>query len=164
MIVMDPPRFDTFRGKRITTAHLVSTLPGAEGTAELVAFAKSIGMLERWIQYRGEPKEHFDLMGNRCERAVKLGAVVSRLLVGATIRAKREGRAEVRWFGHRATPGSHAGNLLTLAVALHTSRSALKREATKAEGYLGIDPEYREADDPFYQEEPPALPSPDDPG
>ncbi len=89
MIVMDRPRTDTFRGKQITTAHLASTLIGAEGTAELIAFALSIGMKERWIQHRGEPREHFDLMGSRCEMAIQAGATVDRNLLGHTIGAKR---------------------------------------------------------------------------
>ena len=89
MIVMDAPRTDTFRGKQITTAHLVSTLLGAEGTAELVAFAESIGMRRAWIQHEGEPREHFDLMGSRCERAIKAGATVDRNLLASTIGAKR---------------------------------------------------------------------------
>lgn len=89
MIVMDPPRPDTFRGRKITTAHLVSTLLGAEGTAELVAFAKRIGMKEAWIQHRGEPHEHFDLMGSKCDAAVEAGATVDKYALVNAIRAKR---------------------------------------------------------------------------
>ena len=90
MIVMDPPRQDTFRGRTITTAHLLSTLPGDEGTAELVAFATRIGLQERWIQHRGEPREHFDLMGARCDAAIRAGATVDRRLLGLTLIQKRE--------------------------------------------------------------------------
>lgn len=90
MIVMDPPRTDTFRGRKITTAHLVSTLLGAEGTAELIAFAKRIGMKEAWIQHRGEAKEHFDLMGSAVSAAIKAGATVDKHALVAAIQAKRE--------------------------------------------------------------------------
>ena len=90
MIIMDPPHQDTFRGRTIITAHLVSSLVGAEGTAELIAFAKRIGMREAWIQHRGEDKEHFDLMGSRCEAAQQAGATVDKHALVAAIRAKRE--------------------------------------------------------------------------
>lgn len=89
MIVMDSPRQDTFRGKQITTAHLVSTLVGPEGTAELIAFATSLGMKESWIQHRGEPREHFDLMGSKCGLAIRRGAVVDKYALVNAMRAKR---------------------------------------------------------------------------
>lgn len=89
MIVMDTPRTDTFRGKPIRTAHLVSTLVGPDGTAELIAFATSIGMREAWIQHRGEPREHFDLMGSRCGVAILRGAVVDKYALVNAMRAKR---------------------------------------------------------------------------
>lgn len=57
------------------SCHMGSTLAGEAGTAELVAFAKRIGMKPAWIQHRGRVTEHFDLVANRRERAVKLGAV-----------------------------------------------------------------------------------------
>lgn len=89
MIVMDPPRPDTFRGRQISTAHLVSTLHGAEGTAELLAFAASIGLRASWIQYPGTHREHFDLMGTKCWAAKNAGAVEDRRLLGQTLLAKR---------------------------------------------------------------------------
>lgn len=89
MIIMDPPRKDIFRGRTIRTAHLVSTLHGAEGTAELLTFARQLGMKEEWIQRRGTPREHFDLMGSRCDAAQAAGAVVDRNLLGRTIGEKR---------------------------------------------------------------------------
>lgn len=94
MIVMDPPRIDVFRGRRVTTAHLLSTLHGKEGTRELVAFAASIGMDPAWIQRRGEPREHFDLLGKeRCGRAQAAGATVDRRLLAETLGAKRRAYA-----------------------------------------------------------------------
>jgi len=90
MIVMDSPRIDVFRGRRVTTAHLVSTLPGRAGTEELVAFARGIGMDPAWIQHPGEPREHFDLLGvARCNRAHRACATVDRRTLGLTISRKR---------------------------------------------------------------------------
>jgi len=89
MLVMDTPRPATFRGKRILTAHLLSTLPGGAGTAELLAFAKKLGMKAEWIQHRGGYNEHFDLMGTRCQAAKEAGALVDRAVVARTIREKR---------------------------------------------------------------------------
>ena len=89
MLVMDTPRPATFRGKRILTAHLLSTLPGGAGTAELLAFAKKLGMKAEWIQHRGGYNEHFDLMGTRCQAAREAGALVNRAVVARTIREKR---------------------------------------------------------------------------
>lgn len=74
MIVHDTPRDVTFRRFK-RTAHMASDLPGAEGTAELLAFAKRIGLQERWIQNRGTPTEHFDLFDAAIGRAIKAGSV-----------------------------------------------------------------------------------------
>ena len=43
------------------SSHLVSDLPGEAGTAELVAFARGIGMRATWLQKAGTPHEHFDV-------------------------------------------------------------------------------------------------------
>lgn len=84
MLVMDPPRPATFRGKRILTAHLLSTLPSGAGTSELLAFAKKLGMKAEWMQHRGGYNEHFDLMGTRCQAAKEAGALVDRAVVART--------------------------------------------------------------------------------
>lgn len=58
------------RGRSVVSAHLM-----ADTTDRLVAFALSIGLQERWIQHRGEHKEHFDLMGEAmCVKAEAAGA------------------------------------------------------------------------------------------
>ncbi len=58
------------RGKSVLSAHLM-----ASTTDELIAFAARIGLREEWIQYRGERKEHFDLMGQaKCDQALAAGA------------------------------------------------------------------------------------------
>lgn len=89
MIIMDPPRQDVFRGRPITTAHLISTLHSAEGTAELLAFARRIGLRPAWLQHPGTYREHFDLMGARCEAAKLAGAVEDQRLLGETLAVKR---------------------------------------------------------------------------
>lgn len=82
MIVIDP-LFDTapytragtprcFRNTR--SCHMQSTLPGSEGTAELVTFARRIGLRPEWIQHAGRPTEHFDLTAGKRAAAVRAGA------------------------------------------------------------------------------------------
>lgn len=65
----------------------------ADTTDELVAFAVSIGLRPSWIQYRGTPKEHFDVTSGKRWQAVRNGAV--EIHYGregvALMRAKRDG-------------------------------------------------------------------------
>lgn len=56
-------------------SHLLSDLPGAEGTRELLAFAEQLGVDPRWIQNEGTATEHFDLREPMRQRALALGAV-----------------------------------------------------------------------------------------
>ena len=85
------PRAGRRRGKDTITAHLFSTIPGPAGTAELIAFAKSIGFRERWIQDRGTHREHFDLIGEGpIKRAREAGAKeVTIRAFGKVLRSKR---------------------------------------------------------------------------
>lgn len=74
MIVRDEAyhRGLVFYGRKTPSCHMFSNLPGEEGTAELVAFATSIGMQAKWIQNPGHRHEHFDIWGKRvadCDRA-----------------------------------------------------------------------------------------------
>lgn len=100
MIVVDAPFKDTpssgsRKGRVSSCSHMMSDIVGPDGTAELVAFARSIGMQESWIQYRGKPREHFDLIGNAMiQKALSAGAkqVTGRDLI-PIIRSKR---AEVK--------------------------------------------------------------------
>jgi len=46
----------------------------ADTTEELLAMAAAIGVNEKWIQYPGTAKEHFDICLSKRARAVKLGA------------------------------------------------------------------------------------------
>ncbi|HKD75458.1 MAG TPA: DUF4031 domain-containing protein [Ktedonobacterales bacterium] len=57
-----------------TMFHLLSDIPGASGTTELLAFARSIGGRDAWIQGPGTYREHFDLFGEWAERALDHGA------------------------------------------------------------------------------------------
>ena len=59
-------------GRPTKSCHLL-----ADTTEELIEFAKSIGLKERWIQHPGTPKEHFDIMSQRkVNQAIRLGAEV----------------------------------------------------------------------------------------
>lgn len=82
MICVDP-LFDTKPYTRPGTprcfrntlsCHMFSDLPGEEGTRELVAFARRIGLKPEWIQHRGSHLEHFDLVERRRVAAVAAGA------------------------------------------------------------------------------------------
>lgn len=58
MIIMDTPfevRFRRFR----RASHLVSTMPAEMGAAELLAFARGIGLRDSWLQHAGTAREHF---------------------------------------------------------------------------------------------------------
>lgn len=87
-IIHDPPfAWDKARGE---SCHLISTLPGTEGTAELLAFGAQIGIPDIAIQYEGSHREHFDLFGPRIAEADKAGAAqVSYGDLARAIRAKR---------------------------------------------------------------------------
>ncbi len=73
---------------------MISTLPGKEGSAELVAFVEKIGLKRKWIQKPGSHREHFDLNERAHNDALEAGAmqVDWRILVRA-IRAKKEGQS-----------------------------------------------------------------------
>lgn len=75
------------------SSHLISTLPGAKGSAELVAFVEKIGLKRKWIQKSGTHREHFDLNERAHNEALEAGAVQVdwRTLVRA-IRAKKDGK------------------------------------------------------------------------
>lgn len=74
-------------------SHLMSDLPGQDGTAELVAFAQRLGLRPAWIQHPGTPIEHFDLIDSKRRQALRLGAVSIRYgHEGAALtKAKRQG-------------------------------------------------------------------------
>jgi uncharacterized protein DUF4031 len=83
LIVVDPlfstapfTKASTPRCFRNTQAsHMMTTLEGEAGRAELVAFARRLGLKPEWIQYPGTRRQHFDLVASKRARAVQLGAV-----------------------------------------------------------------------------------------
>ncbi|MEL6348935.1 MAG: DUF4031 domain-containing protein [Myxococcota bacterium] len=59
----------TLYGRRVRSCHLM-----ADSTAELLQLAQDLGLKADWIQHRGTPKEHFDLLGVRMmDKARRLG-------------------------------------------------------------------------------------------
>lgn len=91
MILLDRPR--DWGWAYGASAHLISSLPGKAGSAELAAFAEQVGLRPQWLQRAGTEYEHFDLTQTRCQRALRCGArlVTSRELI-AVIRVKRGSR------------------------------------------------------------------------
>lgn len=71
--------------------HLLSDIPGPEGSRELRAFAVPLGFRERWVQYSGSYREHFDVTARDAQTMLARGDV--RLLtnreLGALLAAKR---------------------------------------------------------------------------
>lgn len=94
MIVVDPPqryqKAGLLRGRPFTSSHMISTLAGAEGRRELVAFGRRIGMREAWLQKPGTYLEHFDVMNSRYQDAIREGALAVGLAkTGQLMVAKR---------------------------------------------------------------------------
>ena len=87
-IFLDPP-LDW--GHRFgPSSHLLSDLPGVDGTCELTEFGFQIGLEPAWLQLRGSAKEHFDLFGPRIDWAIEAGAsLVHRRHIVYIIRAKQ---------------------------------------------------------------------------
>ena len=76
-------------------SHLASTFLGEVGTTELITFGRRIGLRERWLQHRGEDKEHFDVFDSRIQAALDAGASVleMREFIQIVVRSKREASA-----------------------------------------------------------------------
>lgn len=72
-----------FRGMKMS--HLV-----ADTTEELLSMVDKIGVQRKWIQYPGEPDEHFDICVSKRELAIKHGTipVSMRKLCPATVHRK----------------------------------------------------------------------------
>lgn len=68
----DIPGIGIARGD--TMYHLLSDVPGAAGTAELLRFVRASGGKDNWLQSAGTYREHFDIFGEWVERARDLGA------------------------------------------------------------------------------------------
>lgn len=71
--------------------HMLSDIPGADGARELRAFALPLGFRERWVQYPGSYREHFDVTERDAQEILAQTGV--RLLtnreLGALLAAKR---------------------------------------------------------------------------
>jgi hypothetical protein len=84
----DLPHPGIRRGDRMY--HLLSDLPGAAGTEELLAAARACGMPTRFIQYPGSYREHFDIHGPMKDTLLAHGArLATNREVGLLLRAKR---------------------------------------------------------------------------
>ena len=98
MLFFDPPTL--WLAKYGPSAHLESDQIGPEGRAELMAFARSIGLRPEWIQKAGTPDEHFDIFKGKLAAARRAGAVeVSRAEAVDKWHAKRE--AWIARYGRR---------------------------------------------------------------
>ncbi len=89
-LIYDKPSPSYKNNNRFMCSHLMSTLDGAEGQQELIAFGKEIGLNPGWLQKKGTPYEHFDLMGGKIFSAGAAGAqeLPSRVLVDIIRRRK----------------------------------------------------------------------------
>ncbi len=73
------------------SAHLMSDLTGDEGTRELVAFARALGIPAAALQHAGTYREHFDVAGPWLDEALRAGATqVDRYALVEILRRKRE--------------------------------------------------------------------------
>jgi hypothetical protein len=89
----DLPRPGIRRGDRMY--HMLSDLPGAEGTAELLAAARACGMPTRFIQYPDTYREHFDIHGPMVEILLARGArLATNREIGLLLRSRRAMRAD----------------------------------------------------------------------
>jgi len=77
------------RGDRMY--HMLSDIPGAEGARELRTFALSLGFRERWVQYPGGYREHFDVTERDALAILARGGVrlISNRELGALLALKR---------------------------------------------------------------------------
>lgn len=98
-IIIEPARvYGTLRGRPVRSAHLMSTLSGDAGTRELIAFARALGLHPSWIQYRGQPKEHFDVLGDR-KHAAALAAGAELVAPRRLVEVMRAKRTTTTWPG-----------------------------------------------------------------
>jgi len=75
MSVLISPTTAYLVGKRVRhTAHMISDKHGKAGTRELRRFGLRIGLRKNQLQYKGEAKEHFNVMDSFIFRAFQAGA------------------------------------------------------------------------------------------
>lgn len=77
------------RGDRMY--HMLSDIPGSVGGRELREFALPLGFRERWVQYPGSYREHFDLTERDAQAILARGGarLLSNRELGALLAAKR---------------------------------------------------------------------------
>lgn len=76
------------RGDRMY--HVLSDLPGADGTRELISFVGHYGLRPEWIQYAGTYREHFDAREPEGLAMILAGAhLASNREVGRLLAARR---------------------------------------------------------------------------
>jgi Protein of unknown function (DUF4031) len=77
------------RGDRMY--HMLSDIPGPEGSRELRAFATPLGFRERWVQYPGSYREHFDVTERDALAILAEGSarLIDNHELGALLKAKR---------------------------------------------------------------------------
>lgn len=79
------------RGDRMY--HVLSDLPGAEGTRELIEFVGRYGLRPEWIQYAGTYREHFDAREPEGLAMLRDGALpAANRDIGHLLAAKRASR------------------------------------------------------------------------
>lgn len=97
MIVMGPIVNYIRDGRCIRATHLLSTEVGTTGRAELVAFGKTVGLRESWLQKRRSAHEHFDVMGARIEKIIAAGVTrIDNRSLATILKRKREQLGLVR--------------------------------------------------------------------
>lgn len=74
MIIIGAPVSFLRKGRPCRSTHMISTIAGRLGRAELIAFAVKIGLRAYWLQKVNSEYEHFDVMGGRIDRAKVAGA------------------------------------------------------------------------------------------
>lgn len=77
------------RGDRMF--HLLSDIPGPEGGRELREFALPLGFRERWVQYPGSYREHFDVTERDAQAILAQGEarLVTNRELGTLLATKR---------------------------------------------------------------------------
>ena len=76
------------RGERMY--HVLSDMPGAEGSHELRKFVRLCGLRPEWVQYPGTYREHFDAPPSAAECMLGRGAkLVTNRELGVLLVTKR---------------------------------------------------------------------------
>ena len=69
----------------------------ADTREELLAMADRIGLSQRWLQYPGTPKEHFDVSLSYRAKAVAAGAIeISMRDLARKLRARSKGASQIK--------------------------------------------------------------------